>query len=124
GIKPYFKTYRETVKIDSINAFNVVGFIEGNDPKLKNEVIVLGAHYDHIGQGQSIKRYGGKLTDVDSIANGANDDASGVAAVLALANHFSINKTNKRSIVFALFSGEEFGLLGSKHLAKRLKSEK
>ncbi|WP_298530608.1 M28 family peptidase [uncultured Algibacter sp.] len=114
-IKPYFETYRDNFKVDSLDAFNVVGFIEGSDAKLKNEFVVIGAHYDHIGYGKTV--------DGDSIANGANDNAAGTSAVIALAKYFSIKKNNKRSIIFSLFSAEEKGLLGSKHLAKRLKAE-
>jgi Zn-dependent M28 family amino/carboxypeptidase len=115
GIKPYFETYRDSFKIKNIDAFNVVGFIEGNDPKLKNEVIIVGAHYDHIG---STKKSGD-----DIIANGANDNAAGTSAVIAMAKYFSAKKNNKRSIMFALFSAEEMGLLGSKHLSKKLKDQ-
>ena len=95
--------------------------MKGTDPELKNEVIILGAHYDHIGEGKLIKKHGGRLTDIDSIANGANDNASGSATVLALAKHLATKKNNKRTILFVLFSGEEFGLLGSKHLAETIK---
>ncbi|MGM5470491.1 M28 family peptidase [Flavobacteriaceae bacterium LMO-SS05] len=123
GVKPYFETYRDTFKTQDIEAFNVVGVLEGSDSVLKNEVIILSAHYDHIGVGKSIKKFGGRLTDIDSIANGANDNASGTATVLALAKHFSNIKNNKRTIMFVLFAGEEFGVLGSKHLSERLKSE-
>ena len=123
GIKPYYKTYRDTFKIDSIEAFNVVGVLTGSDPKLKNEVVILSAHYDHIGEGKSIKKFKGQLTDMDSIANGANDNASGTAVVLALAKHFANTKDNKRTLMFMLFSGEEFGVKGSTHLSERLKNE-
>jgi len=123
GVNPYFETYRDHFKIENLDAFNVVGFIEGTDDVLKKEVIILGAHYDHIGYGNGIKKHGGKLTEKDSLANGANDNASGTAAIMAIAKHFAQTKSNKRSIMFALFSAEELGLLGSKHLAKRLKSE-
>ncbi len=115
GVKPYFETYRDTFKVGEKDAFNVVGFLEGNDKKLKDEVIIIGAHYDHIGFGKTIKN--------DSIANGANDNAAGTSAVIALAKYFSIKKNNKRSFMFILFSGEEMGLLGSKHLAKKLKAQ-
>jgi Zn-dependent M28 family amino/carboxypeptidase len=121
GVKPYFETYRDTFKINTIEAFNVVGVLEGTDAALKNEFIILSAHYDHIGEGELIKKFGGKPTEIDSIANGANDNASGTATVLALAKHFSIKKSNRRTIMFVLFAGEEFGLLGSQHLAERLK---
>ncbi|WP_456440933.1 M20/M25/M40 family metallo-hydrolase [Psychroserpens sp.] len=122
-VKSYFETYRDHFKINNLDAFNVVGFIEGTDKDLKDEVIILGAHYDHIGYGNGIKKHGGRLTDEDVMANGANDNASGTAAVLAVAKYFSTKKNNKRSIMFALFSAEEMGLLGSKHLAEKLKAE-
>tara|TARA_B100000929_G_C15432107_1_gene395057 strand:- start:365 stop:1033 length:669 start_codon:yes stop_codon:yes gene_type:complete len=93
----------------------MVGWIEGNDPSLKNEFIIIGAHYDHIGV---IEAENG-----DSIANGANDNATGTTVVLELARYFGQKKNNKRSIIFALFSAEEKGLLGSKHLANRLKEK-
>lgn len=115
GIKPYYKTYRDTFKIGDVNAFNVVGFLEGKDEKLKKDIIIIGAHYDHIGFGRKVNN--------DSIANGANDNASGTAAVLALAKYFAKQHKNKRSIMFALFSAEEMRLKGSKHLAKRLSTE-
>ena len=123
GVKPFFKTYRDNFKVDSLDAFNVVGFIEGNDPKLKDEVIILSAHYDHIGAGKSIIKSGGRIIDNDSIANGANDNASSTSAVIALAKYFSSVKKNKRSLMFVLFSAEEKGLLGSQHLAKKLKAQ-
>lgn len=116
GVEPYYETYRDHFKIGETDAFNVVGFIEGTDKKLKNEVIIIGAHYDHIG-------FRAKKVGNDSIANGANDNAAGTSAVLAMAKYFASKKNNKRSIMFALFSAEEMGLLGSKHLAERLKSE-
>jgi Zn-dependent M28 family amino/carboxypeptidase len=96
-------------------AYNLVGYIPGTDPKLKNEFIVLGAHYDHIGliSGQT----------ADTIANGANDNASGTTTVLELARYFGNAKENKRSIIFALFTAEEKGLLGSKHLAEKLRDK-
>ena len=115
NVAPYFETYRDFYKAKGMDASNVIGYIEGNDPVLKNEFIILGAHYDHI----SVV----KAVDGDSIANGANDDASGVAAVLAMARYFATKKNNKRSILFTLYSGEEIGLIGSKHLAERLKEQ-
>lgn len=116
GIKPYFETYKDAYKIKDFEAFNVIGVLEGHDPVLKNEVVILGAHYDHIG-------YRVKPVDGDSIGNGANDDASGTAFVLVLAKHMAKLNNNKRTLIFTLYSGEEMGLLGSKHLADRLKSE-
>lgn len=115
GIAPYFETYRDSFEIGKKEAYNVVGVLEGNDEKLKNEYILIGAHYDHIGHGKAV--------DGDEIANGANDNAAGTVGVLHLAKHLSEVDGNKRSIIFALFSGEEKGLKGSEHLAEKLKKE-
>ncbi|MCL6272387.1 M20/M25/M40 family metallo-hydrolase [Muricauda sp. 2012CJ35-5] len=114
-VKPYFESFRDTLSNFEKTAYNVVGIVEGNDPKLKNEYIIIGAHYDHIGL---IEPENG-----DIIANGANDNASGTTTVMELARYFGTTKSNKRSLIFALFSAEEKGLLGSKHLAKKLKEE-
>ncbi|ETN96610.1 M28 family metallopeptidase [Zhouia amylolytica] len=114
GVKPYFETYKDSLS-NFKNAFNVVGVVEGSDPELKNEFIVLGAHYDHVGIIDAIEK--------DSIANGANDNASGTTAVIELAEYFGKTKENKRSLIFALFAAEEKGLLGSKHLAPKLKEK-
>ncbi|MFT5889946.1 MAG: Iap family predicted aminopeptidase, partial [Dokdonia sp.] len=115
GVAPYFSVYRDNFKAKEKDAFNIVGVVEGNDPVLKNEIIIIGAHYDHIGNAKPVGD--------DTIANGANDNAAGTTAVLALADHFAKAKSNKRTIIFTLYSAEEKGLLGSKHLAKRLKKE-
>ena len=115
NVKPYFETYRDSFETGGKTGYNMVGFLEGNDPVLKNEFIILGAHYDHIGLG--------KVVNGDSIANGANDNAAGTVGVLELAKHFAKINDNKRSFLFVLFSAEEMGLKGSKHLAKRLNSE-
>lgn len=115
GIKPYFKTYRDSFEVEGTTGYNMVGFKEGTDPQLKNQYIIIGAHYDHIGEGEPVGD--------DSLANGANDNASGTTAVLELAKYFADVET-KRSILFTLYSAEEMGLIGSKFLAKRLKSEK
>ena len=115
NIKPYYETYRDSFEVADRTGFNVIGFLEGNDPELKKEFIILGAHYDHIGLG--------KVVGNDSIANGANDNAAGTVAVMELANQFAKMKNNKRSILFILFSAEEMGLQGAKHISKRLKSE-
>ena len=114
GIKPYFETYRDTFNLGDIIGYNIVGMIEGNDPKLKNEFIILGGHYDHIGVGKEING--------DSIANGANDDASGTIAAMEFGKYFAKSKTNKRSILITLYAAEEMGLKGSGHLAERLKA--
>lgn len=115
NIKPYFKTYRDTLTNFKAPAYNIVGVLEGNDPVLKKEFVVLSAHYDHIGVE--------KKNQPDVIYNGANDDASGVTAVAQLAKYFSETKSNKRSILFVFFAGEEKGLLGSKSLVQKLKKQ-
>ncbi len=111
-LEPYFTTYRDSFEVKGKTGYNLVALKEGNHPDLKKEYILLGAHYDHIGK---VK----KAIEGDSIANGANDNAAGTTAVLALAKQFSKIET-KRSILFVLFSAEEEGLIGSKHLAKKL----
>lgn len=118
NVKPYFKTYRDTLSnFDVANtAFNIVGVIEGNDVHLKNEYVILGAHYDHIGINKT-------EVNGDFINNGANDDASGVTAVAELVKYFGTYKTNKRSILVAFFAAEESGLLGSFHLANLLRKK-
>jgi len=112
NLKPYFEAYRDSFNIKDVVGYNIVGYIEGNDAKLKNEFVILGAHYDHIGTAKEV--------DGDTIANGANDDASGTVAVLEWAKYFSKTKNNKRSLLFTLFAAEEMGLKGSVHLARKL----
>ncbi|MCM4168459.1 hypothetical protein KCTC52924_02034 [Arenibacter antarcticus] len=114
-IAPYFSTYRDTLVNFNPTTYNMVGYLEGTDKDLKNEFIIIGAHYDHIGVISPIAG--------DSIANGANDNASGTTTVLEFARYFGETRTNKRSILFVLFSAEEKGLLGAKHLAEKLKQE-
>lgn len=107
------------VKSDTVNTQNVVGFIEGSDANLKKEFIVIGAHYDHWGWGG--KDSGSKKKDTIAIHNGADDNASGVAALLCILKEFSVSKNKpKRSIIFISFSGEEEGLFGSKYFVNHL----
>ena len=90
--------------------YNVIGILPGNDPALKNEAIVIGAHYDHLGRGGQ----GSLAANSTEIHHGADDNASGVAALIELARQFSQTKNNRRTIIFIAFGGEEEGLLGSK----------
>jgi hypothetical protein len=93
-------------------AFNVVGILEGADPKLKNEYVVIGAHYDHLGRGGA----GSRAEREGDIHFGADDNASGVAALLELARLLSAERRSlRRSVVFIAFGGEEEGLLGSSY---------
>jgi len=107
------------MKSDTVITQNVVGYIEGSDEKLKNEFIVIGAHYDHWGWGGMAS--GSKKKDTVAIHNGADDNASGVAALLCILEQVSQLETKpKRSIIFISFSGEEEGLLGSKYFVNHL----
>ncbi len=93
---------------------NVIGYLEGSDPVLKDEVIVLGAHYDHIGTGSHHSRSSGGSSA--TVHNGADDNASGVAGLLELASYFAKSRESlKRSVLFIAFSAEEVGLLGSSY---------
>ncbi|MEZ4901071.1 MAG: M28 family peptidase [Spirosomataceae bacterium] len=93
---------------------NVVGVVEGTDPILKNEYIVVSAHLDHVGMG---KKGGSTYTATDSIFNGARDNAFGTVAMLTAAKTLAL-KPAKRSIVLIGYTGEEVGLLGSKYYAE------
>ena len=93
---------------------NVVAMLRGSDPALADEYIVLGAHFDHLG------RSGASALDPDAaeaIRNGADDNASGTAAVMELARLLS-RDAPRRSIIFVTFSGEELGLLGSQRFVE------
>ena len=93
-------------------AFNVVGILDGSDPVLKKEAIIIGAHYDHLGLGGE----GSLVPGTSAVHHGADDNASGVAGLLELARSLSAQRPRpKRTIIFIAFSGEEEGLLGSHH---------
>jgi Zn-dependent M28 family amino/carboxypeptidase len=89
-------------------AVNVLGLLKGSDPKLAGEIVLVDAHYDHLGVGRPVNG--------DSIYNGADDDASGTVSVLAVARALATGVRPKRSILFALTTGEEEGLLGTRWL--------
>jgi Zn-dependent M28 family amino/carboxypeptidase len=93
---------------------NVVGMLEGK--KLKDELVVFSAHYDHIGIRPAIEG--------DSIANGADDDASGTTAVIELANYYKKIKNNERTLIFVAFTAEEIGGFGSKYFSEQLNPDK
>ncbi len=93
---------------------NVIGLLEGSDKVLKDEYLVIGGHYDHLGFGGP--NSGSRVPDTVAIHNGADDNASGSAMVMELAKALAPHKAKlKRSIIFICFSGEEMGLLGSKY---------
>ena len=115
------ETYRQTFTFENrrtqekITASNIIGVLEGKSKK--DEFVVVSAHFDHLG----IRKTTGQL---DSIYNGANDDASGVTGVLTLAEYFKNKGTNERTIVFVAFTGEEMGLKGSTHFGKGIVASK
>lgn len=91
---------------------NVIGILPGSDPKLKDEAIVIGAHYDHLGRGGQ----GSLAQSEGEIHHGADDNASGTAALIELARMLSTQRPKpRRTIVFIAFSGEEEGLIGSSY---------
>jgi len=103
---PYNKT-----NAPAVTGYNVVGILEGTDRELKKQAIVIGAHYDHLGHGGE----GSLAPNSADIHHGADDNASGTAAVIEMARQFSTERKNKRTIIFIAFSGEEEGLFGSKY---------
>jgi len=105
GISSLVQEFEVSLKNEKNQAttWNVLGFLKGNDPHLKNETIILGAHYDHLGK------------KGDSIYYGADDNASGTAALLEIAEKLKANQHQlKRSVIFIAFGAEEQGLAGSK----------
>ncbi len=97
------------VLIEKVYASNVVGVLEGTDEKLKEEYLVVSAHYDHIGVG---KVGGAETPNQDSIYNGARDNGMGVVAMLAAIKSL-VQNPPKRSVVFLACTGEEKGMIGS-----------
>ncbi|SDB83560.1 M20/M25/M40 family metallo-hydrolase [Williamwhitmania taraxaci] len=93
---------------------NVVAILEGCDPLLKNEIVIIGGHFDHLGMGGP--NSSSRKQDTVAVHNGADDNASGVAAMLEIAQKMAKQRKHiKRSVVFLAFAGEELGLLGSKY---------
>lgn len=108
-----FQKFQMRMGLAWIPGVNVVGKLEGTDPILRNEYIVLGAHYDH--QGYSLSN------ENKIIFPGADDNASGVAAIIELAKFFSLEENRpQRSLIFIAFDAEESGLLGAKHFVSTL----
>ncbi len=104
---------RLTAQLDRTETANVLAMIEGCDPVLSEQAVVLTAHHDHLGRGEA------SSPDEDVIYNGALDNATGVAQILAIAKAMkALPEPPRRSIVFALVGAEEQGLLGSEYYAK------
>ncbi|MFO8053657.1 MAG: M28 family peptidase, partial [Bacteroidales bacterium] len=107
----YFQHLDVRIQQAMVPATNIIGYLPGTDPGLKNEYIVLGAHYDHMGY---------RLENEErTIYYGADDNASGTAMLIELARYFAENpEARGRSMIFIAFDAEESGLLGSKHFVK------
>ena len=98
---------------------NIIAVLPGKDKRLKNEYIVVGSHYDHLGLGG--KNSGSRRPDTLGVHPGADDNASGDAVVLELAKYFKKVRARRRSIIFAFFGAEEQGLVGSKAFLEWMK---
>ncbi|CAM1346393.1 M28 family peptidase [Tenacibaculum crassostreae] len=108
------ESYRQNFEYKGIKMSNIIGLLEGKSKK--DEFVIVSAHHDHLG----MKKDG----EGDRIFNGANDDASGVTGVLALAEYYASKGTNERSILFVCFTAEEMGLVGSEYFGKGINAEK
>jgi hypothetical protein len=98
-----------------VESSNILAFLEGSDPDLKDQYVIIGAHHDHLGmggEGSSSRRQ-----DTVAVHNGADDNASGVAGVLEISEKL-VTESPARSILFATFGAEEMGLVGSKYLVE------
>jgi hypothetical protein len=95
---------------EEMHAQNVIGFVRGSDPKLRDEYVLLTAHYDHVGVGKP------EGPSADSIYNGARDNGMGAVALIGAAKSF-ITMPPKRSVIIAAVTGEEMGMLGSRFMA-------
>ncbi len=119
GLKPGgdSETYKQKFDTRLGDSWNIVGYIEGSDPVARKQVVVVGAHYDHLGKGKygSMAGRAGK----GKIHPGADDNASGTAGVLEIAEAFTEKGIRpKRTIVFVCFGAEEIGLVGSAYYCK------
>lgn len=109
---PGYNSYYQHIEVPrrdasaTISSQNIIGIVEGTDPDLKDEYILLSAHYDHMGIGPA-------TAEGDSIYNGARDNAVGVATVMAAGKYFA-DHPPKRSVILALWTAEEMGLIGSR----------
>lgn len=113
----YWQPYRMRASWgDSLFTRNVAGLAPGTDTALRNRYIIVGAHFDHLGLGD---KAGSLRPGTPAVHPGADDNASGVAALLELAEHFAAHPT-PRTLIFVAFSGEEIGLCGSTWFAEHL----
>ena len=119
GVKPYFEEgWFQTFEKYGNTYKNIVGVLSGNDPVLKNEYLVIGAHYDHLGYYESTNADG---TPKTVVYNGADDNASGTATIIEMARLLKARQNQlKRSVIVVAFDAEEKGLWGSNNLSGKL----
>jgi hypothetical protein len=115
GLKKFGGSYKHEfdmrISLAWLKGTNIMGYLEGSDEKLKDEYILIGGHYDHLGYSLN--------GESKTIFPGADDNASGTAGVIELAKHFSkAENRTKRSIIFVCFDAEESGLIGSTYIAE------
>jgi Zn-dependent M28 family amino/carboxypeptidase len=109
----YIQNYSTALRGVEIKERNVIGYIPGSDPDLKDQYIIISAHFDHVGTGRTV--------DNDSIYNGADDNAAGTATLMGIATYLGENGIKPgRGIIFAAVSAEEIGMRGSRYLASNL----
>lgn len=107
GMDGYIQEFSFERRNNAIQERNVIGYLEGSDPVLKNEYLIYSSHFDHVGVGRKV--------DGDSIYNGANDNVAGTSTIMGLAHAFKRSgKKPKRSMLFIAFAGEEMGMRGSR----------
>ena len=113
GLEPFYSEgFEMPFSRNNLEMANLIGIIPGNDPVLKDEYILLGAHFDHIGYKDG------------EICNGADDNASGSSALIEIARILKQNQDKlRRSVIIAAFDGEEQGLWGSEELARKMKND-
>ena len=116
--KGFYQDFNFTKKEQEITTHNILAVLPGKDKQLRNEYIVVGSHYDHLGMGG--EGSGSRRPDTLAVHPGADDNASGDAVVLQLAKHFK-QVGSPRSIIFAFFGAEEQGLIGSKQFLEWMK---
>lgn len=119
GSNDFFDNYTANFEGRKIPAKNVVGAIPGQGSN--DTMVIFSAHYDHLGQGNDLP-YNKDYSYRDDIFNGANDNATGVAALLELANYYKAKSANRYLLLFIAFSGEEMEMLGSSDFMKRTRA--
>lgn len=118
--KAYFQDFSFNKGEKTLTTHNIIGVLPGNDKQLRNEYIVVGSHYDHLGMGG--QGSGSRRPDTLAVHPGADDNASSDAVVMELAKHFK-KVGSPRSIIFMFFGAEEQGLIGSKRFIEWMKQE-